>query len=146
MSEQDAVKDQERERFEAKHQVQPSRRIIATGVPNLRLVALAPADADAYYALVDCNRTHLTQHGDWKDLGEATPASVYADLVHLEDLYAYFGIWLGPSSGIFRFFQGVLVGIASDLIPYHPLPSLPVTLSVVAPGRDHRQSTPGPLQ
>ena len=34
------------------------------------------------------------QHGNWKDLGEATPASVHADLVHLEDLDTYFGIWL----------------------------------------------------
>jgi ribosomal-protein-serine acetyltransferase len=94
MSENYAIQDLSRGRFEAKHQVQPSRRIIATDVSNLRLVALTPEDADAYYALVDRNRTHLTQHGDWQDLGEATPASVHADLVHLEDLDTYFGIWL----------------------------------------------------
>jgi RimJ/RimL family protein N-acetyltransferase len=46
------------------------------------------------YALVDCNRTHLTQHGDWTDLGETTPQSVAASLSTLDDRTTQFGIWL----------------------------------------------------
>jgi RimJ/RimL family protein N-acetyltransferase len=63
-------------------------------MPNLRLVALAPEDTDAYYDLVDRNRGHLTQHGDWTDLGEATSESVQADLAHLDWLSTFIGNWL----------------------------------------------------
>ena len=69
-------------------------------------MALAPEDAHIYYALVDRNRGHLTQHGDWTDLGEATLESVQVDLVHFEGLSTSFGIWL----------DGQLIGRA-DLNP-----------------------------
>jgi hypothetical protein len=82
---------------------------ITTDIPNLRLVALNREDADAYYALVDRNRTHLTQHGDWTDLGAATPESVAASLNPLDDRNARFGIWL----------DGQLIGRA-DLNPRTP--------------------------
>lgn len=69
-------------------------RTIDTDLPNVRLIALSPDDVDAYYELVDRNRTHLTQHGDWTDLGDATPESVRASLSNLDDHNAQFGIWL----------------------------------------------------
>jgi RimJ/RimL family protein N-acetyltransferase len=70
------------------------RTTIATAIPALRLVALSPDNAEAYYELVDRNRTHLTQYGDWPDLGDATPESVQASLSDLDDRNAQFGIWL----------------------------------------------------
>jgi RimJ/RimL family protein N-acetyltransferase len=70
------------------------RKIIDTDLPNLRLIALSPNDAEAFYDLIDRNRTHLTQHGDWTDLGDATPQSVHASLSNLDDRNAQFGIWL----------------------------------------------------
>lgn len=86
--------DQRRGGPEATLRIASSRTAIATDIPDLLLVALAPEDADAYYALVDRSRSHLTQHGDWTDLGEATPESVHADLAHLGGLKTSFGIWL----------------------------------------------------
>jgi ribosomal-protein-serine acetyltransferase len=70
------------------------RTTIATDFANLWLVALTPEDADAYYDLVDRNRGHLTQHGDYTDLGEATPESVKASLGNPGGRNAQFGIWL----------------------------------------------------
>jgi RimJ/RimL family protein N-acetyltransferase len=67
---------------------------IATDVPALRLVALSPDDADPLYALIDRSRRHLTQHGDWTDLGEGTPESVQASLGEPDDQGTRFGIWL----------------------------------------------------
>lgn len=71
------------------------RLTLQTAMPNLRLVELLPDDAAAYYALVDRSRGHLTQHGDYLDLGEATPESVAADLTDPENRNARFGVWLG---------------------------------------------------
>jgi ribosomal-protein-serine acetyltransferase len=75
----------------------------------MRLVAISPDDADVYYALVDCNRRHLTQHGDWTDLGEATPESVRESLHTPDGPTTQFGIWL----------DGQLIGRA-DLNPRTP--------------------------
>ena len=68
---------------------------IPTGIPDLRLVALTFEDAGAYYDLVDRNRDHLTQHGDYEDLGGATPESARASLDNPDGRNAQFGIWLG---------------------------------------------------
>ena len=70
------------------------RTTIATAMPTLRLVTLTSADATTYYELVDRNRKHLTQHGDWTDLGEATPESVIESLHNPDGRDARFGIWL----------------------------------------------------
>jgi len=94
MADQRSGHDQRSGGPEATPRIAPSRTTIVTDMPNLRLMALCPEDADAYYDLVDRNRRHLTQHGDWTDLGEATPESVHADLVHFEGLNTFFGIWL----------------------------------------------------
>ncbi|HET8630066.1 MAG TPA: GNAT family N-acetyltransferase [Thermomicrobiales bacterium] len=72
----------------------PAKPTIATDLPALRLVALGPDDADAYYALVDRNRGHLTQHGDYTELGRATPASILEELRNPQSGSARFGIWL----------------------------------------------------
>jgi RimJ/RimL family protein N-acetyltransferase len=69
-------------------------RTIETNLSNLRLIALSPDDADALYDLIDRNRAHLTQHGDWTDLGDATPESVQASLSDSDGRNAQFGIWL----------------------------------------------------
>ena len=70
------------------------RRAIDTDLPNLRLIALSMEDANAFYDLIDRNRMHLIQHGDWTDLGAATPESVQASLSNLDDRNAQFGLWL----------------------------------------------------
>jgi RimJ/RimL family protein N-acetyltransferase len=67
---------------------------ISTDIPNLQLVALTPDDAKDYYDLVDRNRRHLTQHGDWTDHGEATPESVRESLHTADGRDARFGIRL----------------------------------------------------
>lgn len=79
---------------EAETPVTTERLTVPTEMPGLRLVELLPEDAVAYYALVDCNRGHLTQHGDYLDLGEATPASVLEDLTSPGNRNARFGVWL----------------------------------------------------
>jgi RimJ/RimL family protein N-acetyltransferase len=71
------------------------RLTLPTAMPDLRLIELLPDAAAAYYALVDRNRCHLTQHGDYLDLGEATPESVTEDLLDPENRNVRFGIWLG---------------------------------------------------
>jgi RimJ/RimL family protein N-acetyltransferase len=81
-------------RAEGGNTTRAPRRTIDTDLPNLRLIALSPDDAEAFYDLIDRNRTHLTQHGDWTDLGDATSESVPVSLSNLDDRNAQFGIWL----------------------------------------------------
>lgn len=82
---------------------------ITTGRVGLTLSTLTLDDAPAYYALVDRHRDHLTQHGDYADLGQATPESVAEGLGDPHDKNARFGIWL----------DGTLIGRA-DLSPRAP--------------------------
>ena len=49
---------------------------LVTSHPILKLIALTSEDADVYYKLVDTNRAHLTQNGDYSDLKEASLESV----------------------------------------------------------------------
>ena len=44
--------------------------------------------------MVDRNRSHLTQRGDYSDLGAATPESATASLHERDGGNARFGIWL----------------------------------------------------
>lgn len=94
MAEDHAVQEQQSGRPEAAHRISSPRTTIATDIPTLRLVALSPDDADAYYELVDRNRTHLTQYGDWTELAEATRESVVSSLTNPEDRATQFCIWL----------------------------------------------------
>jgi ribosomal-protein-serine acetyltransferase len=66
------------------HQRETSKTTVATG-----------EGAGAYYGLVDRNRGHLTRHGDYTDLGVATPESARASLDNPNGRNALFGIWLG---------------------------------------------------
>ena len=94
MADDRSGRDQTWRRPDATDRNPSPRTTIATDISNLQLVALSQNDAAAYYDLVDRNRTHLTRHGDWQDLGEATPESVRADLAHVESLNTSFGVWL----------------------------------------------------
>lgn len=82
---------------------------IDTEVEGLRLVELGAGQFDEYYRLVDRNRTHLTRHGDYEDLGTATYESVLSDLRDDPDNAARFGIRL----------NGTLIGRV-DLVPRDP--------------------------
>ena len=95
--------------FPVENSMRSPRTTITTDITNLRLVALSPNDTDAYYDLVDRNRGHLTQHGDWTDLGEATWESLAASLHTPGDRPSQFGIWL----------DGQVIGRA-DLNPRTP--------------------------
>ena len=75
----------------------PAETIVVPGKVGLTLSALTPRDAQAYFDLVDRNRDHLTKHGDYSDLGGATPESVTASLADPHDKNAKFGIWLTGS-------------------------------------------------
>src|SRR4051812_6010418 len=87
----------------AAHEAEPAETPVAesderttlnTTLPHLRLVELTPDDAQAYYDLVDRNRTHLIQRGDYLDLGKATPESLAAELSDPQSRNIRFGVWL----------------------------------------------------
>jgi ribosomal-protein-serine acetyltransferase len=84
----------ESEQSETARNEQRGRTTIATAFPHPRLIELTPDDAQAYYDLVDRNRDHLTQHGDYLWLKEATPESVEAELSDPEHRNIRFGVWL----------------------------------------------------
>ena len=58
---------------------------------------LSPADADAYYALVDRNRVHLTRHGDYSFAIDATPELIRNQLLQIPPETTAFGIWVDES-------------------------------------------------
>jgi ribosomal-protein-serine acetyltransferase len=66
---------------------------MATSFPLLRLAPLSTDDAEAYDALLDRNREHLTRHGDYRDALTATRESVRDELNAATDNLAL-GIWL----------------------------------------------------
>jgi len=76
---------------------QPARTTITTAIPGLRLTEFVPADAPTYYSLVDRNRTHLSQHGDYTELTHATLASVTKHLTEPAGEQRRFGIWLNDT-------------------------------------------------
>ena len=69
-------------------------REIETDLTGLRLIRLRRDHAAALYNLIDRNRGHLTQHGDYQDLGQATPDSVVESLTNPIDQNIKYGIWL----------------------------------------------------
>lgn len=73
------------------------KQTIPTDLPGLNLIELTLDDARDYYRLVDRNRDHLTQHGDYADLKQATLESVVNDLGDPADKNAKFGIWLNDT-------------------------------------------------
>lgn len=83
-------------------------RSIATEFSALRLAPLSSDEGEAYYALLDRNGGHLTQHGDDLDVMTATPETVGDELNAATDNRAM-GIWL----------DRVLIGRV-DLVPKEP--------------------------
>lgn len=67
---------------------------LLTQTPGLILRRLTAADADAYYALVDCNRAHLSQYGDYQAEKVATLDWVISELSQPSSNFRY-GIHLG---------------------------------------------------
>jgi RimJ/RimL family protein N-acetyltransferase len=66
---------------------------LPTRIPELVLRRLSEEDAQDYYALIDRNRDHLTSHGDYQEMREATQRSVADGLAEPTDQF-HFGIWL----------------------------------------------------
>jgi len=67
---------------------------LLTQTPGLILRRLTAADADAYYAMVDCNRAHLSQYGDYQAEKVATLDWVISELSPPSINFRY-GIHLG---------------------------------------------------
>lgn len=82
---------------------------LPTRVPGLILRALTPEDADAYYALLDRNRRHLSRLGDYQEEGDATRAWVRNELDQDPGPHLRYGIRL----------DGELIG-RIDLIAVDP--------------------------
>lgn len=76
---------------------QPFSVFVPADLSNLNLRDLTADDTEDYYHLVDRNRHHLTQHGDYLDLGQATLESVGENLCDPADQNAKFGIWFNDT-------------------------------------------------
>ena len=66
---------------------------LRTDDPSLSLRELTFAQADEYYALIDRNRSHLTQFGNYRDEGRATLKWVKTALTR-PAAGLRFGIWI----------------------------------------------------
>ena len=66
---------------------------IPTCNSRLRLVTLSAEDIDAYYALVDANRDHLTRYGDYSNAKLATRISVSEEIMNASDDRTRMGLW-----------------------------------------------------
>jgi len=71
------------------------RLILTTAVPELRLIELGELDLDAYYALIDANREHLTRLGDYASVKTATRESTRMALRAQNGVDLRMGIWFG---------------------------------------------------
>ena len=74
-----------------------SRIEFPAGIPGLVLRRLSEGDAEVCYDLIDRNRDHLTAHGDYQEMWEATLSSVAEELTEESDDGITFGVWLGDS-------------------------------------------------
>jgi len=68
---------------------------LPTGISGLVLRRPSEDDAEVYYDLIERNRDHLTAHGDYQEIREATLRSVAEDLAGQPDDGITFGAWLG---------------------------------------------------
>lgn len=78
-------------------------------MPELRLIELSEHDLDAYYALIDANREHLTRLGDYASMKTATRDSTRMALREHNGVDLRMGIW----------FNDQLTGRV-DLLPKEP--------------------------
>ena len=83
--------------------------LLATELPDVSLRELVASDLDDYYALVDRNRQHLNQYGDYQFEADATRDDIAAYFASPWDDNIRLGIWR----------TGELVGRV-DLNPVHP--------------------------
>lgn len=67
---------------------------LLTDRPSLILRELTTDDIDAYYALIDRNRAHLNQHGNYQFEHDADAAAIRSYFEHPWDTNVRFGIWL----------------------------------------------------
>jgi RimJ/RimL family protein N-acetyltransferase len=88
---------------------QTSDLVVQTAVPQLVLRELTLGDEDAYFALVDRNREHLTQRGDYTFEGAASRDDIRAYFATPRDDNVRLGLW----------FEGQLIGRV-DLVPINP--------------------------
>ncbi|MFJ8543484.1 GNAT family N-acetyltransferase [Streptomyces sp. NPDC093586] len=82
---------------------------LGTDVAGLTLRVLTAEQADDYYALIDRNREHLTQHGDYRALAASDHRTAHAEL--LDDP--------APSLRYGIFLHGALIGRV-DLVAANP--------------------------
>ncbi|MFD8013604.1 GNAT family N-acetyltransferase [Streptomyces sp. NPDC058955] len=82
---------------------------LETGVSQLTLCALTAERAAEYYALIDRNREHLTQHGDYQTLAASDYKTAHAELLN------------DPSPSLRRgiLLHGALIGRV-DLVAVNP--------------------------
>lgn len=80
-----------------------------TGMAGIVLRELVSADLDAYYDLVDRNRGHLNQRGDYAFEANATADDIAGYFAAPWDTNIRFGVWL----------ENALVG-RIDLVPINP--------------------------
>lgn len=72
------------------------RVVIPTPRPGLMLLQLIPTDAEAYFALLDEDRAHLSQYGDNTAAKYPTVDAVRESIVHPQNPEKLrFGIWDG---------------------------------------------------
>jgi RimJ/RimL family protein N-acetyltransferase len=62
-------------------------------MPRLELRALTPADADAFFRLVQRNRAHLTQFGDYEELVLSSVSDIERGLADRSETGLNMGIW-----------------------------------------------------
>ncbi len=79
------------------------RVALSPSIPGVELCALTLREADRFYNLVQRNREHLTQWGDYEDLVAKTPDELRADFRAPLEGSVRRGIWYGES----------LIGLAS---------------------------------
>ena len=73
---------------------QRGRLTLPTSQQGLLLRELTVSDADDYYALVDQNRGHLGQHGDYSFEQIATRDQIGAQLADASDQNVRLGVWI----------------------------------------------------
>ncbi|GAA3499154.1 hypothetical protein GCM10019016_062580 [Streptomyces prasinosporus] len=82
---------------------------LRTDVPSLTLRVLTAEHTDEYYALIDRNRKHLTQHGDYRAPATSDYETAHAELLHDPD----------PSLRCGILFHSALIGRV-DLVAVNP--------------------------
>lgn len=78
------------------------RIILRSANDTLELKQLISEDALDYFALVDADRSHLSQHGDVTASKYPTPESVQASIINPVPGQYRFGVWDGKMVGLMK--------------------------------------------